>query len=56
MTDRELTNHRGAVNRLRRRLLILLLLLSLAPAMGVKCFDDSEMIDRHQQKLDEEDE
>lgn len=44
------------MSNLRKRLLTLLLLLSLMGAMGVRCFDDSKMIDRHEQKLDEEDE
>lgn len=42
--------------RLRKSMLTLLVLLSLATTMAVKCFDDSKMIDRHQQKLDQEDE
>lgn len=44
------------MSNLRKRLLTLLLLLGLMGAMGVRCFDDSEMIDRHQQKLDDDEE
>ena len=44
------------MSHFRQRLLTLLLLFSLLGAMGLRCFDDSQLIDRHQQKLDEEDE
>jgi len=44
------------MSRLRRRLFTLLLLLSLVSTMALRCHDDSKMIDRHQQKLDDENE
>ena len=44
------------MSSLSKRILTLLLLLSLFGSMGVRCFDDSEMIDRHQKKLDEDEE
>lgn len=44
------------MSHLRKQLLTSLLLLCLVSAMGLRCHDDSQIIDRHQQKLDQEDE
>lgn len=45
---------------LKRRIMTLFLCLFgfglFASVTGVACFDDSEMIDRHERKLEEEDE